>query len=670
MKLPKFLIFSGLVLTCAGILALRSTAQSPAPAPDGPPKELIFVPVKVDGPTHNPPNSYWFGPFAECASVLDINGDGKLDIAAGRNYYLGPKFTRVPDYRDGAETNGPDVDDNYEGTMDVNNDGRPDVFSSGWMRRQGVYWYENPGKPGMKWTSHALHEADGLEGMVIGNLAGHGDKDVLVNYFARKPGRSLIWFEHIDQAPWFKQHTLGPENVGVAHGAGIGDINGDGRNDVVTPSGWFEAPARPAEDAWIWHPDYQFSAYGDAGRAGGAGLPMLVTDVDGDGHNDIIIGSDHGYGLAWYQQKIDASGKRTFQPHWIETDYPTFHTMALADLDGDGKPELITGKQLLAHNGADVGAFDPVAIFYYKFSQGRFERHVVSQSYLTPYFGNGSNTAPPANDVVGLGMRFQVADMDGDGRPDLVIACRTGLYIFYNKGYPMRTKGVNYLPDRTTYSTHREWEAPRGPRPPRQTDSEGFTSLFNGRDFTGWNRPTNWAVENGIILLKDRSDRQEHNDNYLWTQQQYGDFVLDLEFKVVPTTNSGVYLRTSNTDDPVQTGLEVQVANAVAGRPMGKGSVGSLYDISAPKANALKPDDWNRYTITCEGPKIQVVLNGQLVTDINLDEWTTARMGPDGKPNKFDRPVREFSRVGYIGLQDHGSPVWYRNIRIKPLPAR
>ena len=84
--------------------------------------------------------------------------------------------------------------------------------------------------------------------MVIGNLAGHDGKDVLVNYFAKKPGRGLIWFEHLDQAPWFKEHALGPENVGVSHGSGIGDINGDGRDDVVTTSGWFESPPQPTEE--------------------------------------------------------------------------------------------------------------------------------------------------------------------------------------------------------------------------------------------------------------------------------------------------------------------------------------------------------------------------------------------------------------------------------------
>jgi hypothetical protein len=432
------------------------------------PKELLFVPVKIDGPVHDPAkHTFWFGPFAECSSVLDIDGDGKLDIAAGRNYYLAPNWTKHSDYRDGAETNGPDVDDNYEGTMDVNNDGRMDVISSGWMRRQGIWWYENPGKPGVKWKSYPLLQADGVEGMVIGNLSGHGEKDILVNYFAKKPGRSLIWFEHINQAPWFKEHVLGPEGIGVSHGNGIGDINGDGRNDIVTTTGWFEAPPRPTEDPWIWHPDWQFSAFGAEGKPGGAGLPILVADVNGDGLNDIIMGSDHGYGLASYEQRMEG-GKRSFVKHWIETAYPTFHTMMLADLDGDGRPELVTGKQLLAHNGGDVGAFEPVFLFYYKFAKGRFERHVISYSYLAPYFGPGSENKPPPNDVVGTGMRLNAADLDGDGKLDIVVACKTGLWIFFNKGYSPRSRGTNWLPDRTTYPSHREWETRRPPAQGKQ----------------------------------------------------------------------------------------------------------------------------------------------------------------------------------------------------------
>ena len=115
--------------------------------------------------------------------------------------------------------------------------------------------------------------------------------------------------------------------------------------------------------------------------------------------------------------------------------------------------------------------------------------------------------------------------------------------------------------------------------------------------------------------------------------------MLDLEFKVAQGTNSGVFLRTSNPKDPVQTGIEIQVASSTPGRPLGKGSIGGIYDLVAPSANPLKPDDWNRYTITCQGPRISVVLNGQPVSEANLDQWT--------EPAKKPRTAAPTSSTGH-----------------------
>ena len=123
--------------------------------------EVIFVPLKIDGPAHDPArNSYWFGPFRECASVLDFDGDGDLDIAAGRNWYEAPDWIKHENFRDGAETNGPEIDDNSEFAMDVNFDGRPDIVSSGWMFLKGAFWYENPGKKRRRVEIHSHPPGD------------------------------------------------------------------------------------------------------------------------------------------------------------------------------------------------------------------------------------------------------------------------------------------------------------------------------------------------------------------------------------------------------------------------------------------------------------------------------------------------------------------------------
>jgi len=204
-----------------------------------------------------------------------------------------------------------------------------------------------------------------------------------------------------------------------------------------------------------------------------------------------------------------------------------------------------------------------------------------------------------------------------------------------------------------------------------QPKEPGFVTLFNGKDLTGWKTaPTSrWVVDQGTLTLKDRSDAKEHNLEYLWTEKTYGNFVLDLEFKIPERANSGVFLRTSNLKDPVYTGIEIQICNSYGRKQLSRGgTAGAVYDCLAPKKNAVKqPGQWNKLRIVCKDNKIGVVLNDEPVIDMDLDRWTEPNQNPDGSKNKFPRAIKDFARKGHIGLQDHGLPVWYRNIRIKPL---
>jgi hypothetical protein len=205
----------------------------------------------------------------------------------------------------------------------------------------------------------------------------------------------------------------------------------------------------------------------------------------------------------------------------------------------------------------------------------------------------------------------------------------------------------------------------------KELGKEDFVSLFNGKDLTGWiNGPDeSWIVEDGVITLRRQMDGREHNADYLWAEDTYDNFVLDLEFKIPERANSGIFLRTSNLRNPVYTGIEVQVCNSFGRDKLSRGgTAGAIYDCLAPRKNTIKePGEWNRCIITCNDNLITVVLNGEQIIKMDLDKWTKANKNPDGSTNKFPRALADFDREGYIGFQDHGRRVWYRNIKIKRL---
>lgn len=199
----------------------------------------------------------------------------------------------------------------------------------------------------------------------------------------------------------------------------------------------------------------------------------------------------------------------------------------------------------------------------------------------------------------------------------------------------------------------------------------GWIVLFDGKDLSAWSQgpDKSWVVEEGVIALKRPFDGKEHNLDYLWTRQQYGDFILELEFKIPERANSGIFLRTADPKDPVYTGIEIQVANSFGRKELSRGgTAGAVYDCLAPTKNTVKrPGEWNHCRIVCQGSTITVTLNGEQIVAMDLDRWIEPHRNPDGTPNKFPRALKDFARRGYVGLQDHGRPVWYRNIRIKPL---
>ena len=191
-------------------------------------------------------------------------------------------------------------------------------------------------------------------------------------------------------------------------------------------------------------------------------------------------------------------------------------------------------------------------------------------------------------------------------------------------------------------------------------DTSGWKDLF-AADLSDAVDAGKWSFKNGELVAGDHDT--------LWTKESYGDFILDLEFKVAKESNSGVFLRSGDIKNVLKA-LEIQVHDSADGSKYGM--VAAIYDAMPPSKSMSKPvGEWNHFTITCKGPKISVVFNGEEVINADLDNWPEKGKNPDGTPNKFPVALKEFARKGPIGLQGlHGkaqAPVWYRHLKIKPI---
>ena len=198
------------------------------------------------------------------------------------------------------------------------------------------------------------------------------------------------------------------------------------------------------------------------------------------------------------------------------------------------------------------------------------------------------------------------------------------------------------------------------------TQGEEWVSLFDGETLNGWAATGNakgWGVEDGCILCK------AEKGGYLYLSgSAFKDFELHLSFKHVKKANSGVFFRWTDLDDPVQTGIEIQILDTHGVDTATTHCSGAVYDLQAPTRNVCYvAGEWNDLELTAKGNVIQVAMNGEQIVDMDLDRWTSPGFNPDGSPNKFNRAYCEMVDSGYIGLQDHGGRLWFRNLRIRNL---
>ncbi len=373
--------------------------------------------------------------YSWSAAIADVNHDGIADVVAGPFYYLGPKYDVANEFYP-VLTWDPStqyaLDSMVSMAYDFTGDGWADVLIMSGSAGNGTgTLYVNPHGEARRWDHYVVIQPVGNEETLMKDVDGDGKPEIV------HCGNNTLQYSKPDPAKpterWITKTVSepGPWCVNISHGLGVGDINGDGRMDALTAYGWFEQPPAGAEGLWTYHPE----AFGRWGRTqgGAGGAELAVYDVNGDKLNDVVSTLEgHGFGMAWFEQKRDAGGKISFVQHMIMDNFTTKnaggviftepHASTYADMDGDGIPDFITGKRYMSHL-ATYGDPDPYGepVLY------------VYHTVRNPKAPGGAEFVPELiHNRSGVGSHFAVADLNGDGKPDIATSTASGTFIFFN----------------------------------------------------------------------------------------------------------------------------------------------------------------------------------------------------------------------------------------------
>ncbi len=359
--------------------------------------------------------------YGWCAAAADINRDGILDIISGPFYYLGPDYTERREFTT-ARTYSPS-NQFSQGMVnfayDFTGDGWPDILM---VDQRPIYLYVNPRGESRRWDRYNVVPQASTEIELLKDIDGDGKPEVLFG------GDGALEYAKPDPenptAKWIV-HQISDKSGVNAHGMGVGDINGDGRMDVVGPRGWWEQPVKGTpEGPWKFHPV----------NFGSGGAEMGVYDVNGDGLADVVtVIAAHGWGLAWFEQKRDKDGNISFVQHAIMTDFSTKnagnvtfsepHGATFADLDGDGVPDIIVGKRYWSHleSYTDPDPYGPAVLYWYR-------------TVRNPKAEGGAEFVPELiHNRSGVGSHLAAVDLNNDGAVDIITSTSRGTFIFWNQ---------------------------------------------------------------------------------------------------------------------------------------------------------------------------------------------------------------------------------------------
>jgi hypothetical protein len=364
--------------------------------------------------------------YSEGINYGDVDRDGVLDVIAGPYVYPGPDFAAPRPFREPRATPFDSSGDSDCYTIfvhDLNQDGWPDILSFRLPGGAEAVWYENPKSASGYWAEHVAYSAVDNESATFVDIDADGKPELVTQSNGYGGWAQPDWSN--PRQPWTFRNVTEKGNWGrYTHGLGVGDVNADGRLDLIFAEGWWEQPASSSALPWAAHEAVFWGQQAPGEGYGGA--QIFTDDVDGDGDNDIVTSLQaHGWGLAWFEQ-TDAGFVKHLLMNTREEEaqygaaFAQLHALALADLDGDGDNDIVTGKRKGAHgNGLGAELDAPAVLYWFELVREpgqppRYEPHLIDSE-------------------AGIGTQVVVGDINADGRPDVLTAARAGAFVFLNQ---------------------------------------------------------------------------------------------------------------------------------------------------------------------------------------------------------------------------------------------